>query len=121
MAINEKIDSNLIENSDTSVDFSKLSRKELLDKSKEMSSSGYSSKTKSQLCEMLSQKQISLLLSNVVTAEKMIPDFPENGRKVISVVEFIEMNRIPNSKCVFACDIDNNCRDTYEENYKMRR
>lgn len=30
------------------------------------------------------------------------------------------LNKIPNTKCVFACDIDKNCREIYELNYKIK-
>ena len=115
----------------TTMDFSKHSRKELLDKCREMKCSKYSSKNKSELCELLKQHNQSSQPS--VRTEVTIRDFQDNGRTIDlnKGFEFIDlfcgiggfhqaMNRTGNSKCVFACDIDKNCRDTYEENYKIK-
>jgi DNA (cytosine-5)-methyltransferase 1 len=115
----------------TTMDFSKHSRKELLDKCREMKCSNYSSKNKSDLCELLKQHNQSSQPS--VRTEVTIRDFQDNGRTIDlnKGFEFIDlfcgiggfhqaMNRTGNSKCVFACDIDKNCRDTYEENYKIK-
>ena len=121
----EKNDSNV------TMDFSKYSRKELLDKCREMDCSKYSTKNKLQLCELLKQLIPSSPLG--VETDNKLSEFTKNGR-IIDLnkgIEFIDlfcgiggfhqaMNRLPNSKCVFACDIDKNCRDIYEENYKIR-
>ncbi len=113
------------------LEYSKSTRTELLHKCKEMNCTKYSSKSKLQLCELLIQKQ--LLQEQQQPVIDSIVVYPRNGRTIDlnHGIEFIDlfcgiggfhqaMNRMSNSKCVFACDIDEKCRDLYEKNYKIR-
>ena len=117
-----------------------LSRKELLEKCKELKLSKYSSKNKLQLCEILSHHnataQISVKCSDnyTVTGDNIVTENTENGRFINNErgIEYIDlfcgiggfhqaMKRIhKNSKCVFASDIDEKCRNTYENNYQIK-
>ena len=104
-----------VEKSSFLTDISKYSRKELLNKCREMNCSKYSTKNKSQLCELLKQLIPSSPLG--VETDNMLSEFTENGR-IIDLnkgIEFIDlfcgiggfhqaMDRLPNSKCVFACE-----------------
>jgi DNA (cytosine-5)-methyltransferase 1 len=147
---------NITMNAITRTEFAGLSRKELLDKCKELKLSKYSSKNKQELCDILSHhnanieeetpsSRVSLKLlpqglqigcdAIVKDVSIDIVDSNVNNGRLINIengIEYIDlfcgiggfhqaMKRINNnSKCVFASDIDEKCRDTYENNYKIK-
>jgi DNA (cytosine-5)-methyltransferase 1 len=123
-----------MDNIDITIELSKLSRKELLNKCRELNFVGYSSKNKPQLCEILrkhydNREEVKPIQIPIESNEIQLT---EEGRLIdVNRIEFIDLfcgiggfhqalNRIKNTKCVFACDIDDKCRKTYEENYGIK-
>jgi DNA (cytosine-5)-methyltransferase 1 len=105
-------------------DLSKLKKTELFQKCVELNISSYKSKSKPQIIE--------LILSTTPKPETKDANIPVE-KPVIkdSSIKFIDLfcgiggfhqalNRFPNTKCVFACDIDEKCREVYETNYKLK-
>ena len=117
-----------------------LTKNDLIKKCKELSISNYSSKNKQQLIEM-----IKLKLNNIKSNEKINTEVKEEIKAEIKPeiktdikaeiktkkYKFIDLfcgiggfhsalKRFDNTECVFACDIDENCREIYEKNYGLK-
>ena len=132
-----------------SIDLSKLLVKDLKMLCKKYNIIGYSSKKKNELIQLLNQtKQIiknvddkiddkvsvnykideKVNVDNKVSVDEKIDiKFNVNGNNKIKFIDLFcgiggfhqALNRF-NSECVFACDIDENCRKIYELNYGIK-
>jgi DNA (cytosine-5)-methyltransferase 1 len=93
-----------------STELSKLSRIQLIDKCKELNLTKYSKKTKQELIELLCNYDNNY-------------DDSDNNLKFIDLFcgigGFHQALSNMNATCVFACDIDENCRKSYETNYSI--
>jgi DNA (cytosine-5)-methyltransferase 1 len=112
----------IISNSD---DLSKLSKQELLKKCDELSITKVKSKNKTQLIKLIMDKIIMIVNSS--RSNESNRKEHSNGEEHKSSLKFIDLfcgiggfhqalSKL-NYKCVFACDIDVNCRLTYKANY----
>jgi DNA (cytosine-5)-methyltransferase 1 len=103
-------------------------RVELLQQCKDMNIQKCSSKTKQQLVDLICAKMGELQ----VCAKSTSPPSQPLNNETPNSFRFIDlfcgiggfhqaMNKMdPNSNCVFACDIDEKCRETYEQNYGLK-
>jgi len=103
-------------------------RVELLQQCKDMNIRKCSSKTKQQLVDLICAKMGELQ----VCANSTSPPLQSLNNETPNSFRFIDlfcgiggfhqaMNKMdPNSNCVFACDIDEKCRETYEQNYGLK-
>jgi DNA (cytosine-5)-methyltransferase 1 len=109
----------------STTDLNKLSKKELLDKCAELNITRCSSKTKPKLIELINNKLSEPPLRNTFT-----PFITTVSQEKTDCLKFIDLfsgiggfhqalNKI-NAKCVFACDIDEKCRNIYEKNYNLK-
>ena len=115
------------------MDFTKLTKQELLIKCVEVGITKCKSKNKSELITLLCGRiPENTLHSEPVPVPEPISDniltneSPNqyNGLRFIDLFcgigGFHQALTNMNCKCVFACDIDEDCRKTYEENYKIK-
>ena len=98
-------------------DLSKLSKNDLLAKCKYLNISKYSSKNKNDLIIMII-KHLSSQTELIVTKDevqqlKFIDLFCGIGGFHQALIKL-------NGKCVFSCDIDESCRNIYEQNYGLK-
>jgi DNA (cytosine-5)-methyltransferase 1 len=114
-----------------------MSRKELIEICKERGLKGYSTKTKAQLNELIGTPIPQI----VPPIPQIVPPIPQIVPPIPQIVPPIDIDINAKfkfidlfcgiggfhqaltqlgGKCVFASDIDANCRDTYEENYGIR-
>ncbi len=113
-------------------DLNKFTKIELLSKCKELNILKCSSKNKTELIKLI--QDCTLTESNVTVTEET-PNIIIQNTSVETInknnIRFIDLfcgiggfhqalNRIPNTSCVFASDIDDKCRQTYELNYKIK-
>jgi DNA (cytosine-5)-methyltransferase 1 len=118
----------------------KLTKSELVNKCKELNISKYSSKNKPELIKLIQDSTSNKDCTNSTSINSLnettvstSPDTNENNIETINKnnIRFIDLfcgiggfhqalNRIPNTSCVFASDIDEQCRKTYEQNYKVK-
>lgn len=93
-------------------------KEELLKRCKELGIRGYSSKTKQEL--------IHLLEKSMNPEQDAEPNIDSNDSRIrfidlfCGIGGFHQAMRKINGKCVFACDIDADCRKMYEKNYGMK-
>jgi DNA (cytosine-5)-methyltransferase 1 len=93
------------------MNFNRMTKKDLIGKCKELNLK-YSNKTKEELVLVLSNNTI-IRESNIVdedTSLKFVDLFCGIGGFHTAMKSF-------NAKCVMACDIDDKCREVYQENY----
>ena len=101
------------------------SKSALISKCKELGIKGYSNKTKPQIIELINQYYSDKLDPIQPKSEEILSTDTDN-----SPLKFIDLfcgiggfhqalNRI-GAQCVFACDIDDQCRKTYERNYGLK-
>ena len=113
-------------------DLNKFTKIELLSKCKELNILKCSSKNKTELIKLI---QDCTLTESSVTVTEETPNIIIQNTSVETInknnIRFIDLfcgiggfhqalNRIPNTSCVFASDIDDKCRQTYELNYKIK-
>jgi len=113
-------------------DLNKFTKIELLTKCKELNILKCSSKNKTELIKLI---QDCTLTESSVTVTEETPNIIIQNTSVETInknnIRFIDLfcgiggfhqalNRIPNTSCVFASDIDDKCRQTYELNYKIK-
>ena len=99
----------------------KMSKNDLLMKCQELNITRISSKNKTQLIQLINDKENTMVITeNVVITEN-------NNEKAYKFIDlfcgiggFHQALIKLNSKCVFACDIDENCRKVYEKNYGLK-
>lgn len=119
-------------------DLNKFTKTELLAKCKELNISKCSSKNKTELIKLIQEtsntKTTTIYNTNEVTSPLNNPTSESNniGETIDNKnIRFIDLfcgiggfhqalNRISNTNCVFASDIDEQCRKTYELNYKIK-
>lgn len=117
-------------------DLTKQTKAELLLRCQELNITKCASKTKPQLIELIRNATALLSTPNthIMPEQAQIQAQMHEALTIIDPhnIRFIDlfcgiggfhqaMNRlIPSSKCVFACDIDEKCRKTYEQNYHLK-
>ena len=112
----------------------KETKQTLIARCKELGINGYSGKTKLQLVELLKANKKPESLSNeshpLIPEEKNVAEKEESTENTSTSLKFVDLfcgiggfhqalNRI-GATCVFACDIDEQCRKTYETNYGLK-
>lgn len=123
------------------MDSTKLTRKELLKICKELKIKNYSKKNKNELIEIITNKTHSgqeytiqhtnnININTVSTNESLSHDKELCNKNIREPYKFIDLfcgiggfhQALSNMDytCVFACDIDENCRKIYEKNYKLK-
>ena len=116
-------ESNITTNITEQMDISKMSKIDLLEKCKELGITKCSSKNKSQLIELINCNKV-LKKDCSIEPEIKTNEITKQPYKFIDLFCGIggfhqALNNI-NYECVFACDIDENCRKIYEKNYKLK-
>lgn len=111
-------------------DYSKKSRDELITICKEKGIKGYSGKKKEEIIQLLTDKvPKEITPENAIVKNAIVDIIPKTD---INSIKYIDLfcgiggfhqaltNIIPNSSCVLASDIDENARNTYETNHKLK-
>lgn len=113
-------------------DLNKFTKPQLLSKCKELNILKCSSKNKTELIKLIQDSVPNkgcdtvddVHISNEITISTQ-ETINKNNIRFIDLFCGIggfhqALNRIPNTTCVFASDIDEHCRKTYEQNYKIK-
>jgi DNA (cytosine-5)-methyltransferase 1 len=109
------------------MDLLKMNKTQLLDKCAEFGIIKCSSKNKTQLIELIQSKTVSKQESKQESKPESKPIQESKEPKELKFIDlfcgiggFHQALKILNGECVFACDIDANCRKTYEANYGLK-
>lgn len=98
------------------MEYQQKSRNELIQICKEQKKKGYSTMKKHELIQLLTVHEIA----------KIIPPSSIKGETFQFIDLFCGIGGFHqaltnlNGECVFACDIDEKCREVYEDNYKLK-
>ena len=117
-------------NSSNLINLSKLTKQQLIDECVKLGMQKCKSKNKTELIQIIQSKQPSINNApdtySIYEADINIETVETNT----STLRFIDLFcgiggfhqgfKNMNGKCVFACDIDDSCRKTYEENYNVK-
>ena len=96
-------------------------RKELIAVCKERGLKGYSTKTKAQLVELLGTETTTSISPTILDEVIIHPDAKFKFIDLFcGIGGFHQALTQLGGQCVFASDIDANCRDTYTDNYGIR-
>jgi DNA (cytosine-5)-methyltransferase 1 len=100
-----------------------MSKSELLDKCKELGIQNCKSKTKSKLIELIQEHNLSNQLSLPQTNEIVSNEIEDKFTFIdlfCGIGGFHQALKNINGKCVFASDIDQDCKQIYEKNYGLK-
>ena len=104
------------------MDLLKMNKNQLLEKCAELGISKCNSKTKQQLIALINSHN-SEPEEIVIEVKPKVKKSNKNPLKFIDLFcgigGFHQALKNLNAECVFACDIDANCRKTYQENYGL--
>lgn len=107
------------------MDLVKLTKVELLAKCQELGITRCSSKTKGQLIELIEAKtKVETKVEIEVKMEVVAKVDSDQGLRFVDLFcgigGFHQALKRLDGTCVFACDIDEKCRETYEKNYGLK-
>jgi DNA (cytosine-5)-methyltransferase 1 len=111
----------------------KLTKPELIKKCKELNIRNYSNKKKKEIIEMIA---ITVTTNNILVGPSVITQHVELISETLETLETLEplkfvdlfcgiggfhqaLNKLNNTKCILACDIDKKCREVYYENHNI--